>query len=308
MNYYYYYLIIGFLLFSLSCKPQANGNHLSHNRPTMEALIKNLEDSKNNQIMVIAHRGIWNNAPENSLQAIQNSIEMGVDIVEIDIRKTKDGQLVLMHDQSIDRTTNGKGNIKDWTLEDLKTLYLVDSFGSVTVHKIPTLEEALLLSKDKILINLDKSYNYIDKCYEVMNKTGTARQVVIKGEKTRSQVESEYGQYLDKIYFIPIVQLPNKNAKRIIDNYLKHRVPIAFEIVIRRDPAGVIDNFDEIREKGANIWVNALSKKHNAAHDDEKAAQDLTIYDWYIENNINMIQTNQPELLINYLRGKGLHW
>jgi len=213
-----YYLIIGFLLFSLSCKPQAEGNHLSHNRPTIEDLIKNLEDSKNDQIIVIAHRGIWHNAPENSLQAIQNSIEMGVDMVEIDIRVTKDGNLVLMHDQSINRTTNGKGNVKDWTLEQLKTLNLVDGFGSVTEHKIPTLEEALLLSKDKILINLDKSYNYIDKCYEVMNKTGTLKQVVIKGEKTRSQVESDYGQYLDEIYFMPIVQLPNKNAKRIIDD------------------------------------------------------------------------------------------
>jgi len=303
-----YYLIIGFLLFSSSCKPQSEGNHSSHNRPTIEALIKNLEDSKNDQIMVIAHRAISHNAPENSLQAIQNSIEMGVDIVEIDIRVTKDGKLVLMHDQSVNRTTNGKGNVKDWTLEQLKTLNLVDGFGSVTVYKIPTLEEALLLSKDKILINLDKSYNYFDKCYEVMKKTGTLKQVVIKGEKTRSQVESEYGQYLGEIYFMPIVQLPNKNAKRIIDDYLKHRVPISFEFIIRRDPVGVIDNFDEIREKGANIWVNALRKKHNAGHDDEKAVLDPTVYDWYIENNINMIQTNQPELLIDYLRKKGLHW
>jgi len=107
---------------------------------------------------------------------------------------------------------------------------------------------------------------------------------------------------------MPIVQLPNKKAKRIIDDYLKHRVPIAFGIIIRRDPAGVIDNFDEIRKKEANIWVNALRKKHNAGHDDEKALLDPTVYDWYIENNINMIQTNQPELLINYLREKGLHW
>ncbi len=82
---------------------------------------------------------------------------------------------------------------------------------------------------------------------------------------------------------MPIVQLPNKNAKRIIDDYLKHRVPIAFEFIILRDPVGVIDNFDEIRKKGANIWVNALREKQNAGHDDEKAAQDPTVYDWYIE-------------------------
>jgi len=304
----YHYLIIGFLLFSSSCKPQSEGNQSSHNRPTIEALIKNLEDTKNDQIMVIAHRGVSNHALENSLQAIQNSIEIGVDIVEIDIRETKDEQLVLMHDPSVNRTTNGKGNVNDWTLDGLKTLSLVDSLGAVTHYKIPTLEEALLLSKDKILVNLDKSYKYFDKCYEVINKTGTLKQVIIKGEKTRSQVESAYGQYLDEIYFMPIVQLPNKNTKKIIDDYLKHRVPIAFEIIIRRDPAGVIDNFDEIRKKGANIWVNALRKNHNAGHDDEKAVLDPTVYDWYIENNINMVQTNQPELLIHYLRTKGLHW
>lgn len=303
-----YYLLIGFLLFSLSCKPQSEGNHLSHNRPTIEALIKNLEDSKNDQIIVIAHRGVTSKAPENSLLAIKHSIEIGVDMVEIDIRKTKDGQLVLMHDTSINRTTNGKGNVKDWTLEGLKTLNLLDEFGFVTVHKIPTLEEALLLSKDKILINLDKSYNYLDKCYEVMKKTGTLKQVIMKGEKTRIQVESKYGQYLDKIYFMPIVQFPNKKTKRIIDDYLKHRIPIAFEIIVRRDPDGMNDYFAEIREKGANIWVNALRKNHNAGHEDEKAVLDPTVYDWYIENNINMIQTNQPELLINYLREKGLHW
>lgn len=303
-----YYLIIGFLLYSLSCKPQSEGNHLSHNRPTIEALIKNLEDSKNDQIIVIAHRGIWRNAPENSLQAIKNAIELGADIVEIDIQKTKDGQLVLMHDSSVNRTTNGKGNVKDWTLEGLKTLNLLDSFGFVTVHKIPTLEEALLLSKDKILINLDKSYNYFDRCYEVINKTGTLKQVILKGKKNRSQVDRDYGQYLDNIYFMPIVQLPNKNTKRIIADYLKKRVPIAFEIIIRREPDGMTDYFDEIRGKGVNIWVNALSKRHNAGHDDEKALLDPTVYDWYIENNINMIQTDQPELLINYLREKGLHW
>ena len=229
-------------------------------------------------------------------------------MVEIDIRETKDGQLILMHDPSINRTTNGKGNVKDWTLEGLKTLNLLDNFGFVTEYKIPTLEEALLLSKDKILINLDKSYKYFDKCYEIIKKTGTLKQVIMKGEKTRIQVENEYGQYLDKIYFMPIVQLPNKNTKRIIDDYLKHHIPIAFEIIIRRDPDGMNDYFDEIREKGANIWVNALRKKHNAGHEDENAVLDTTIYDWYIENNINMIQTSQPELLINYLRGKGLHW
>ena len=304
----YNYLIIGFLLFSITCNPQPVRNKFSLNRPTIEALIQNLKDSKSDQIMVIAHRGDWRNAPENSLQAIQNSIEMDVDMVEIDIRETKDGQLVLMHDLSNDRTTNGKGAVKDWTLEHLKTLILIDGSGSVTEHKIPTLEEALLLAKDKILINLDKSYNLFDMCVVVIKKTGTRKQVIIKGEKTNRKVESNYGHYLDEVYFMPIVQLSNKNAKGIIDDYLKRRVPIAFEFIIPKDNNNLINYFDEIRKKGASVWVNALKKEHNGGHDDEKATLDPSMYDWYIENNINMIQNDRPELLINYLREKGLHW
>ena len=69
----------------------------------------NLLDKNNHSVMVVSHRGDWRNAPENSLQAIQNCIDMGVDMVEVDLKKTKDGHLIVMHDQTIDRTTTGKG-------------------------------------------------------------------------------------------------------------------------------------------------------------------------------------------------------
>ena len=95
----------------------------------IKALITNLEDSKNKDVIVVAHRGDWRNAPENSMQAIKNCIDMGVDMVEIDVRETKDGELVLMHDLTIDRTTNAKGFVKDWTLDSLKTLKLIDGLG-----------------------------------------------------------------------------------------------------------------------------------------------------------------------------------
>ena len=55
------------------------------------------------------------------------------------------------------------------------------------------------------------------------------------------------------------------------------------------------------------MWVNSLWKRHNGGHDDEKAALDPTVYDWYIQNNIDIIQTDRPQLLLEYLRKKGLH-
>jgi glycerophosphoryl diester phosphodiesterase len=287
----------------ISCKKDAQNSK----QITINDLIHNLEDSKNNEIIVVAHRGDWRNAPENSLQAITNCIEMGVDMVEIDIRETKDGHLVLMHDWTIDRTTNASGYVKDWTLDSLRTLKLIDGLGAETFHGIPTLEEALLVAKDKILVNLDKGYELFEKCYEVMNKTETLHQVVIKAIKTREEVERDFGQYLDQVYFMPIIPLPKDNVQEIVDDYIENRLPVAFEFVVEYDSLQIIDYFDDIRESGSGVWVNSLWSHHNGGHDDEKAALDPTVYDWYIENNVDMIQTDRPQLLLKYLRMKGLH-
>jgi glycerophosphoryl diester phosphodiesterase len=291
----------------ISCQRNNKSNYESKGQMTIHDLIENLEDSRNNEVIVIAHRGDWRNAPENSLQAIKNCIDMGVDMVEIDIRETKDGQLVLMHDETIDRTTNASGFVKDWTLDSLRTLKLIDGLGIETNNRIPTLEEALLLSKDKILINLDKSYKIFDKCYEVMEKTGTLNQVVIKGTKTRAEVESEFGKYLDKVYFMPVLFLPNPDADKIVNDYIENRLPVAFEFVIDHDSITFLNNFDNIRESGSGVWVNSLWAHHNGGHDDEKASLDPNVYNWYLENNIDMIQTDRPELLLTFLREKGLH-
>lgn len=297
-----------FSLTIISCKNETS-KPLENNRNaiTIDELIDNLENSNNNEIIVIAHRGDWRNAPENSIQAIKNCIDMGVDMVEIDIQETKDGHLVLMHDKTIDRTTNGTGFVKDWTLDSLKTLKLIDGLGAETNHRIPTLEEALLVTKDKILVNLDKSYEIFDKCFDVMKRTGTLKQVVIKGEKTRQELESEFGEYLDDVYFMPIFFLPKENLKEIVDDYLENRLPIAFEFIVPSDTLNIIEYFDDIRAKGSSVWVNSLWSHHNSGHDDEKAVMNPNIYDWFIENNVDMIQTDRPQLLINYLREKKLH-
>ena len=76
---------------------------------TVDHILKEFNEVANKSVLVVSHRADWRNAPENSLQAIQNCIDMGVDMVEIDLKKTKDGHLILMHDKTIDRTTTGKG-------------------------------------------------------------------------------------------------------------------------------------------------------------------------------------------------------
>ena len=90
----------------------------------LEAIREKLFNPSDPSVLVASHRGDWRNACENSLEAIENAINMGVEIIEIDLARTKDGQLILMHDDKVDRTTTGKGWVKDLTLGEIKGLRL----------------------------------------------------------------------------------------------------------------------------------------------------------------------------------------
>ena len=190
-----------------------------------------LFDKKSKYVTVVAHRGDWRNSPENSIQAFKSCIEMGVDMIEIDVRKTKDNELVIIHDATVDRTTNGKGKVSDLTLEEVKKLRLRAGHGVVTRHEVPTLEEVLNLCKGKVLINIDKGYDYFQQMYSLLTKTGTLDQVVIKGGHSYDKVKEQNGKVLDEVIYMPIVNLNNKNAEELLDGWLAAK-PVAIECCI----------------------------------------------------------------------------
>ncbi len=271
-------------------------------------LIAKLEDPNSDQVLVVAHRGDWRHAPENSLKAIQNSIDMGADMVEIDVRMTRDSVLVLMHDEKIDRTTTGSGYIWDFTYDSLQSFFLRDGLLHATPHKVPTLEEALALSKDKILINLDtKDYENLGLYYELLRSTRTLNQVVIKAPIRKSEIEKIFGTYLSDIYFMPLVRTHQPGAEAMVLEYQNEDPPVAFEFTVPSDTIPLIAQFSEIRRKGSRVWVNSLQPHHCAGYSDEQAALDIATYDWFIDHGVNIIQTDRPALLINYLKKRGLH-
>ena len=93
---------------------------------------------------------------ENCIEGLENVLTQMPAFFEIDPRLTKDSVIVLMHDATLDRTTTGKGRVKDYTWEELQSLRLKDHSGKVTDCRIPTLEEVIVWSKGKTIINLDK--------------------------------------------------------------------------------------------------------------------------------------------------------
>ena len=92
------------------------------------------------QVQIIAHRGAPTFAPENTLPAIRKALEIGVDMIEIDVHQTKDGVLVLMHDEKVDKTTDGRGYIKDMTFDEIRLLDAGSWFDPVfTGTKVPAM-------------------------------------------------------------------------------------------------------------------------------------------------------------------------
>lgn len=112
---------------------------------------------KGYEFEVIAHKGASGTAPENTLVAFKKAIDLGVDMIEIDVRHTKDGEIVVIHDETLDRTTNGRGLVHDYTLAEIKELDAGSWFDpAFRNEKVPTLKEALDLINGscKVLIEI----------------------------------------------------------------------------------------------------------------------------------------------------------
>lgn len=98
--------------------------------------------TKQNELLIIAHRGASAQAPEHTMVAYKKAVDQGADFIEIDLLLTKDGQLIAFHDRAVDRTTNGTGEVSDYTVKELKELDAGRWFsGEFEGEKIVTLEE-----------------------------------------------------------------------------------------------------------------------------------------------------------------------
>ena len=152
----------------------------------------------NGRLMSCAHRGDRNQCyPENSTEAFCSAILAGADILEADIRVTKDGVPVVMHDETVTRTTNisalrggGENGIPDsdrvdeWTVAQIKRLRLIFPDGTPTDCTVPTLEELILLAKDRCFITLDKagSFSFETQVMPLLEKHSAWRTVLIPYE------------------------------------------------------------------------------------------------------------------------------
>lgn len=145
---------------------------------------------KNKNIKIIAHRGASAYAPENTLAAFAKAVELGANMIELDVRQTKDGHLIVIHDATADRTMNGKGLIEDLTIDEIRALdagiWFSDKFKN---EKIPLLEEVFVFIPDSIelLIEIKESSedspNIEKNVVELIRKYKAENRVILKSFK-----------------------------------------------------------------------------------------------------------------------------
>lgn len=277
-----------------------------------EMIAAQIHNPNSKYVVVACHRGDWRNYPENSIPAIESIIRMGADIMELDLKLTKDSVLVLSHDWTIDRCTTGKGRVSDYTLDELKQFRLRRAHGVATdsLH-ICTLREALECCKDRICVNVDQGYEYYDMVLAITEELGVTDQILIKGKHSVASVAEKMAAHEHNMMYMPIIDIQKEQGQKLFQEYMDTKtVPLAYEVCWKKLTPEVSDCFKKIVESGSKLWVNTIWGSLCGYLDDDKAldcGDPAEVYDQVIALGASMIQTDRPEQLLNYLRKKGLH-
>ncbi|GGB71919.1 glycerophosphodiester phosphodiesterase family protein [Blastomonas aquatica] len=256
------------------------------------------------EILVVAHRGCWLDTAENSLAAIDACVAMGVDMVEIDTRRTRDGVLVLMHDATVDRTTDGSGKLADLSLAEIRRLRLRSAAGGkgvgTTAWRVPTLAEALAHAKGRILVNVDAKEDVRDIAATEVQALGMARQVLFKTEAPAATLAGK--QWVSRAAFEPIINQRKLKGEmhEAIASYDVFK-PVAYEIVFN-DIAFLDEAVATLRGKPVRIWANTLDYDFSGGHVDRIALIDPdAVWGMMRDRGVDAIQTDQPRALLAYL-------
>lgn len=256
-----------------------------------------------NRPVVIAHRGDWRSGTENSLRAIRSCIDMGVDIVELDIAMTRDSVLVLMHDDTIDRTTTGSGRVSDYTLAQLKEFNLLSPIGVVTRQKIPTFKEALALCRGRLLVQVDKWPSLKDILLKEASEAGCLDHIILRSSWSSSKINRDIGALPEDVIYIPVLVCKGDGDDERLDDFLENFDTPVISFSFRHTDYPVLRRIKETRDKGYHVWLNSLWDTFNGGHDDERAYENPSeAYGWLIDMGADMIFTDHPSLLINYLK------
>ncbi len=291
-----------------------------------------------NYVLVAAHRGYWADFPENSQGAYDMAIMLGVDIVEMDVRVTKDDQMVVFHDACLDRVTTGVGKVQDATWAEIQQLSLIMPDGTVTDNKVLSLDHALDSLKNKAVVSIDiketgQMFESVFKqVIRKLKQKGMLGQSIIKGKLTLAQLQMilpQAGTSLDEFIYTPIAFSNTANLDSYIRDFVNSGKIYAFELVYKQSADAILQYVPLL--KNNNIWMGQYSfwpetsdgvfAEKNPLRDTDPITRNYKFndsnptdflddgrgdWDWLFSKGADYVITDRSELMIDYLTVKGL--
>lgn len=255
---------------------------------------------------IVAHRGAWHGAPENSLAAIENAIAIGVDIVELDVRKSADGELFLMHDDTLLRMAGIDRDAETFTMAELQSIALrADDGGegrALTDQHIPTLKHALEIIRGRIFADLDlKDRGLFSEVAACAHEMGSTAHVDLKTTVlTPEDVAWVKAQDIAGVPFMAMTRFTKNDTSDTL-TLLSELKPFMSEV--RFDHIDTIATHREaFKAAGMALWKNTLDMASSEGWTDTIALADPEkIWGRLIDAGISAIQTDQPAALKAYL-------
>lgn len=280
-------------------------------------IAKAIRDRNNdNRVWVAGHRCDWIYAMENSTEALKNAIRMGIDIAETDVRLTKDDRVIMMHDATIDRTTDGQGAILDMTLDEIKQFHLRSvNYGGRTDSPIPTLEDFIDIARGKILLYLDKAgYEIpgkpegymVQRVLKILEEKNALEEAIFVLEWPYEKAKRIFGDKLDKVIYCPAISDRIPNVAEYVDEWISKHNPVMYQFRMKTLETAVYQQLPKVLDAGAKAFVAATWPEHTANHDDLVSIFENPSngWGWLLEQGFRVIETNYPRDLIRYLEAR----
>jgi glycerophosphoryl diester phosphodiesterase len=281
-----------------------------------EAMMRRLHDPQGG-LIVIAHRGCHEAAPlhrlgttpENSRAALMQCVALGADVMETDVRRSRDGHLVIIHDDSVERTTNGTGKVADLSLAQLKALRLRQDEGgagaALTDETILTLDELLALARDRIVLNLDVKDAIYGEVVDAVHRASAQDRVIVKTFAGAASAPLAAIAPYDRVPFAVIPISPEADAAdvpQVIANQMAGRIkPIAIELPVL--PLTTLPMvMARAKTLGVPIWINTLFKGFvtGMGGDPEARTDPDAVWGRLADMGVRLVQTDAVEALTRY--------
>ncbi|KOY84293.1 hypothetical protein AD998_21840 [bacterium 336/3] len=282
--------MICILFLRLHTNAQTRNNYLEFK--TYKKLQSYFRNHQKNTPLVSAHRGgPTTNFPENCIPTFENTIKNHPAIIETDISITKDSVLVMMHDDKLERTTNGTGKLSDYTYTELQKFFLKDNEGNLTNYKIPTLDEVLAWGKNKVIYTLDVKRNVpYKKVVEAVKKNNAEHFCIII---TYNANQAEEVTKMHPKVMISVSARGQEDVERLLSKGIKKENIIAF-VGISIPPDDILQYF-----KSQNIPM-VLGTMSNL--DKSAIANGDNIYKEIFSKGIFVISSDRPENVSNQIK------